>query len=96
MHAATLGESLSAVRVQLDDLQAEMEAGDRCAIRIQSGAAAIDERVVAHLQHTARRDALLQCASELRASIAQQREILRELRGTVNQIRAELRSRTRR
>ena len=94
MHGADLRDSLAAVRVQLDDLQADMEAGDRCAVRIQSNATSIDERLAAHLQHAARCGALRQCASELRASIAQQREILTELRGTVNEIRAELRSRT--
>jgi hypothetical protein len=77
-------------RTQVNDLQAEIEAGARCADRMRVEAA-IDERVITHLQYAARLGSLTQCVCELQASIAEQRSILRDLRHSLDSLRHALR-----
>ena len=78
-HTVTL-DSIAAARTRLDDLQAEMEAGARCAERIRADASEMDSRVVNFVRQTERLHALLHCADELKVSITEQRAILRDLR----------------
>ena len=89
-HVATL-ESISAARTQLDDLQAEMEAGARCAERLCADVT--DERVETYMLQVARLHALVECADALRSSLAEQRTILRDLRASINQVRDAIRNR---
>jgi predicted RNase H-like nuclease (RuvC/YqgF family) len=89
-HAATL-ESIATARAHLDDLQAEIEAGARCAERLRADAGEIDSRVVTYIRQTARLHALVNCTDELRASIAEQRTILRDLRKSIDRLRQSFR-----
>jgi hypothetical protein len=91
-HTVTL-DSIAAARTQLDDLQAEMEAGARCAERICADASAMDSRVATFVRQTERLHALLHCADELKVSIAEQRAILRDLRSSIDQVRRAVRVR---
>ena len=93
MDAERLRESIATVRTQIDDLQAELEAGARCADRIHADVKTIDDRVMNHLRQAARMTALLDCASELRKSIRDQRTILRDLRRSIHQVRQSIRTR---
>lgn len=91
--AHAIRECLDTARAHLDDLQSEIEAGARCADRIHDGARTIDSRMLTALQSAARLEALRDCVTELRGSIAEQRTILRGLRTSVNQLRQSLRGR---
>jgi conjugal transfer/entry exclusion protein len=86
-------DSITAARTRLDDLQAEMEAGARCAERIRADASAMDSRVATYIRQTERLHALLHCADELKASITEQRTILRDLRLSIDQVRHAIRRR---
>lgn len=90
--ADALHSSLTAARTCLEDLQAEIEAGSRCAERIHVNAT-IDDRVLLHQQEAARLGALRRCAEDLKASIAQQRGILQELRRSIDELRRAMRNR---
>ena len=83
--------SFVTARTQVNDLQAEIEAGARCADRMRVEAAAIDERVITHLQYAAQLGSFTQCVRELQTSIAEQRSILRDLRGSLDSLRQALR-----
>jgi hypothetical protein len=89
-----LSASIVTARAQVNDLQAEIEAGARCADRIRVEAT-IDERVITHLQYAARLGSLTQCVRELQASIAEQRSILRDLRNSLDSLRQALREQSR-
>lgn len=93
MDAERLRESIATARTQIDDLQAELEAGARCADRIHADVTTIDDRVTNRIRQTARMTALLECASELKKSIQDQRAILRDLRRSVDQVRQSIRRR---
>lgn len=95
MNAEWLRESIATVRTQIDDLQAELEAGSRCADRIHADVKTIDDRVMTHARHTARMTALFECVSELTKSIRDQRTILRDLRRSIDQVRQSMRERKR-
>ena len=95
MNAERLHDSISTVRTQIEDLQAEVEAGARCVDKIQSDVKTIDDRTLNYFRHTARTTALLQCADELKKSIEEQRDLLRELRRSVDQVRQSMRERRR-
>lgn len=88
---AGLRVSIDTARTCLEDLQAEVEAGARCAERIYLSASGIDSRVSIHLQQAARFAALIECAGELKESIGQQRAILHELRTSLEKVRISLR-----
>ena len=91
-HTVTL-ESITTARTRLDDLQAEIEAAARCAERIRVDACEMDDRVVNYIRQTDRMHALLHCADELKASITEQRAILRDLRLSIAQVRHAIRRR---
>jgi uncharacterized coiled-coil DUF342 family protein len=93
MNAERLHASISTVRTQIEDLQAEVEAGARCADRIQSDVKTIDERTLNYFRQTARMTALLECADELKKSIHEQQELLCDLRRAVDQVRQSIRDR---
>jgi predicted RNase H-like nuclease (RuvC/YqgF family) len=95
MNADRLRESIATVRTQIEDLQAELEAGARCADRIHADVKTIEDRVLNHLRLAARMTALCDCASELKKSIHDQRVILRDLRRSINQVRQSIRERKR-
>src|SRR3954468_23753633 len=65
MNAERLHDSIATVRTQIEDLQAEVEAGARCVDRIQSDVKIIDGRTINYFRQSARMTALLQCAEEL-------------------------------
>jgi predicted RNase H-like nuclease (RuvC/YqgF family) len=93
MDAERLRESIATARTQIEDLQAELEAGARCADRIHADVKTIDDRVMHHIRQTTRMTALLECASELRKSIQDQRAILGDLRRSVDKVRQSIRRR---
>jgi len=95
MDADRLRESIATVRTQIEDLQAELEAGSRCVDRIHADVKTIDGRVVNHVLQAARMTALLECASDLKKSIRDQRTILCDLRKSVDQVRNWIRARRR-
>ena len=95
MNADWLRESIATVRTQIEDLQAELEAGSRCADRIHADVKTIDGRVVNFISHTARMTALLESAADLKTSIQDQRAILRDLRTSIDQVRRSIRERKR-
>lgn len=95
MDAERLRESIATVRTQIEDLQAELEAGSRCVDRIHADVKTIDDRVMSYISQTARMTALLECATELKKSIQDQRTILRDLRRSINQVRQSIRERKR-
>ena len=95
MDAEWLRESIATVRTQIEDLQAEVEAGARCADRIHANVRTIDGHAINHFQHTARMTALLGSASELKKSIRDQRTLLRDLRRSLDQVRQSIRARMR-
>jgi hypothetical protein len=95
MDAERLRESIATVRTQIEDLQAELEAGARCADRIHADVKTIDGRAINQAYQFARITALLDCASELRQSIRDQRTILRDLRSSIDQVRQSIRERKR-
>ena len=84
--ADPLHSSLTAARTCVEDLQAEIEAGLRCAERIHVNAM-INDRVLLHQREAARLGALRRCAEDLKASIAQQQGILRDLRRSIDELR---------
>lgn len=91
MKAERLHHSIAAVRTQIDDLEAELEAGARCAERIRTDVKVIDDRVMNHLRNAARMTALLEAADDLKRSIRDQRQILRDLRQSVDRVRRSIR-----
>jgi predicted RNase H-like nuclease (RuvC/YqgF family) len=95
MDAERLRESIATVRTQIEDLQAELEAGSRCADRIHADVKTIDDRVMTYVAQTARMTALLECAQELKKSIRDQRTILRDLRTSIDQLRQSIHERKR-
>ena len=94
MDAERLRESIATARTQIEDLQAELELGARCADRIHADVKTIDDRVTTHIRQTARMTALLGCAAELKKSIQDQRALLHDLRRSVDQVRQSIRRRT--
>jgi prefoldin subunit 5 len=93
MDAERLRESIATVRTQIEDLQAEVEAGARCADRIHADVKTIDGREIDHVHQLSPMTALLDCASELKKSIRDQRAILRDLRRSIDQVRQSIRER---
>ena len=93
MDAEWLRESIATVRTQIEDLQAELEAGARCADRIHADVKTIDGRAVDRVHQLSRMTALLDCASALKKSIRDQRSILRDLRRAIDQVRQSIRER---
>ena len=92
MDATRLRESIATVRTQIEDLQAELEAGARCADRIHAEVKTIDGRAIDHLYHVSRMTALLDSASRLKKSIHDQRIILRDLRRAIDEVRQSIRA----
>jgi hypothetical protein len=90
MDAERLRESIATVRTQIDDLQAELELGARCADRIHADVETIDGRAIDHVRQVPRMTALLDCASELKKSIRDQQAILRDLRRSIDQVRQSI------
>jgi len=93
MNAQRLHASVSTARTQIEDLQAELEAGARCVDRIQSDVKTIDGRTLNYFRQTARMTALLESAEELKKSIREQQDLLRDLRRSVDQVRQSIRER---
>lgn len=91
MNADSFRGSIATVRTQIEDLQAEMEAGERCADHLQTDARVIDGAELNRLRLTNRLTALLEHADELRKSIREQRALLRELRTSFDELRRSLR-----
>ena len=91
-HTVTL-DSITTARTRLDDLQAEIEAGARCAERICADAFEMDNRVATYIRQTERLHSLLHCSDELKASIREQRTILRDLKLSIEQVRHAIRRR---
>ena len=91
MKAERLHDSMATVRTQIEDLQAEVEAGARCADRIHTDVKIIDDRVMNHFRQAGRMTALLESAEELKKSIRDQRRILRGLRQSVDLVRQSIR-----
>jgi predicted nucleic acid-binding Zn-ribbon protein len=88
--STVIRETLGAARAQLDDLQAELEAGSReaekvldCAHRMEQYADG--QRLAADALVRLRRRAI-----ELRRSLTEQRALMRQLRDSFNSIRREL------
>jgi hypothetical protein len=88
--STVIRETLGRARAQLDDLQAELEAGSREAEKVLDCAHRI-ERSADGQRQTA--DALVRLrrrAIELRRSPSEQRALMRQLRDSLNSIRREL------
>lgn len=83
--------SVDSIRTRLADLEAELEAGARCADRIHAGTATLDGRVIEHGVRVAEWRALVDRVAELKASIKEQRTLLAELRTSMNQVRRSAR-----
>jgi bacterioferritin-associated ferredoxin len=91
MNGERLHDSIATARTQIEDLQAELEVGARCADRIHADVKIIDDRVMNHLRQASRMTALLVSADELKKSIRDQRNILRDLRQCVDRVRQSIR-----
>jgi hypothetical protein len=91
-HADQLRQSLDSARTHLADLQAEMEAGARHVERIHADATSRDPRVETFLRQTARHHTLSEHVGELKASIKQQRALLRDLRASLDRVRQSVRA----
>jgi len=85
-----LRESVAAVRTQIEDLQAEMEAAARCADHIHTDMQIIDGRSARHSRLTTRFTSLLRRADELKKSIEEQQALLRDLRTSFGELRRSL------
>jgi hypothetical protein len=86
----TLKDAAELVETRLDDLQAEMEAGSRCATRLGEEAADLDGRLAISLRTAERTGELLRRVGELHRSLHQQRALMRHLRIEVRSLRVKL------
>jgi len=84
----TLKDVIELVETRLDDLQAEMEAGDRCAARLRH--AAVDDRVATALRNADEAGRLMNQIGELRRSLAEQRVLMQQLRREVRTLGGRL------
>jgi hypothetical protein len=76
-----------AARTQLDDLQSELEAGGRFVQKLQGDVAVLNGRAVGdHIKET---QSLLARLAELRASVRAQRWLMRQLRGSLDDLRRD-------
>lgn len=88
--SGALHQTVAAARAQLDDLMAELEAGSRFVRRIESGVAALDGRVDQHQRHREEMGRLIQRLGDLRASMEQQRVLMKQLRECFDSLRRQL------
>jgi hypothetical protein len=84
-----VSHAVAAARAQLDDLMAELEAGARFVEKIQSGVATLDDRLIRNQQQQAEMAQLVQRLSDLRASLAQQRALMAQLRESFDLLRRQ-------
>jgi hypothetical protein len=79
-------QSIVAARAQLDDLQSELEAGARFARKLEGYVAVLNNgRTVGN--HLKEAQGLLDRLAELRASVRAQRWLMRQLRGSLDDLR---------
>jgi len=87
-----LGHLATTAETHLNDLQAEMEAGARQLDRIQQTGSRIQDSLLArHFEHVTLMQSLLKRVVELKASIAQQQQTMRELREDIRTLNVQLR-----
>jgi predicted RNase H-like nuclease (RuvC/YqgF family) len=85
--ATVIRETLGTARAQLDDLQAELEAGTRQAEKIMDCAAALDAVTTERREAEQQLTILLRRTSELRASLREQRALMKQLRDSFDHLR---------
>jgi hypothetical protein len=73
----------------LDDLQSEQEAESRTLARLQSDAARVDAFLALRMEHASLLGTLMRRIQEARASAAQQRAMLKELRQELATLRGK-------
>ena len=83
-----LQEAVELVETRLDDLQAEMEAGVRCATKLRNSI--VDERVATALRTADESGRLVGNIAELRRSLGEQRTLMNQLRREIHTLRARL------
>jgi predicted RNase H-like nuclease (RuvC/YqgF family) len=82
-------QAVTTARAQLDDLLAELEAGARFVDRIQAGIASLDSRLAYQQQQRDEVEQLIRRIGELRASVQQQRVLMKQLRACFDTLRRE-------
>jgi predicted RNase H-like nuclease (RuvC/YqgF family) len=83
-------QTVAAVRTQLNDLMAELEAGSRFVERIQTGVAALDSRLVSNSRQREELELLTRRLAELRGSVTQQRMLMTQVRECFDALRRQL------
>jgi predicted RNase H-like nuclease (RuvC/YqgF family) len=92
----TLKDVADLVETRLDDLQAEMEAGERCATKLHDQANGVDNRLETVIRTAERTGQMAHRVAELQRSLRQQRALMRQLRIEIKTLRAKIaRGRTR-
>jgi hypothetical protein len=87
--STVIQETLVAARAQLDDLQAEVEEGTRQAEKILKWAASMDLVSAEQRDMAQKLSKLNERASDLRASLEEQRALMSQLRGSLNNLRRQ-------
>ena len=84
------------VDAHLDDLQSEIEAGARALEKIHAHACRIDQLTATHVRRVGLNSDLIRQIASLRRSVKQQRGTLRELREEMRRLLSQLKSKTQR
>ncbi|HEX2442665.1 MAG TPA: hypothetical protein VHJ77_01875 [Vicinamibacterales bacterium] len=88
--SSIIRETLGTARTQLNDLQAELEAGSREAEKVLDCAHRIEQCVDGQRQAADALVRLQRRAIELRRSLSEQRALMRQLRDSFDSIRRQL------
>lgn len=86
-------QTVAAARAQLDDLLAELEAGARFVDGIERGIAALDKRVSDNYRNREEMEHLVGRLGDLRASVSEQRVLMKQLRECFDTLRRQIGSR---
>jgi Mg2+ and Co2+ transporter CorA len=84
-----VSHAVATARAQLDDLMAELEAGSRFVDKIDSGVAALDDRLIRNQQQQVELAELVRRLSDLRESVRQQRALMNHLRQSFDLLRRQ-------
>ena len=85
--ATVIRDTLGTARAQLDDLQAELEAGTREAEKIMNCAAALDAATARRRECEEELSKRRLLAEDLRASLREQHDLMRQLRDSFDHLR---------
>jgi chromosome segregation ATPase len=92
--ATVIRDALGTARAQLDDLQAELEAGNRQAQKLLNCAFALDGAAAEHRTTAEQLSRLRERAADLQESLREQRALMNQLRDSLNDLRRHFSRRT--